>query len=90
MDPIFPVICAAIRKVKPSLAETELTPQTRFDQFFISSIEMAMIVFEVSDHFDLEIEPYMLLTVATIGEACSELQKMRQSQGHALESMSDA
>lgn len=90
MNEIEKVVYAAIRKVKPALTETELTPSTRFDLFNISSIEMAMIVFEISDHFDIEIEPYLLMTVATIGEACQHLQGMLASRHTNQESLSDA
>lgn len=69
MPSIEDVIYGAVRKVKLSLTETELTPATRFDQYNISSLEMAMIVFEINDYFDIEIEPYTLMTLACIDDA---------------------
>jgi acyl carrier protein len=63
------VIVAAVRKIKPSLTETELPPATRFDKYNISSLEMAMIVFEINDYYEIDIEPYTLMTLACIGDA---------------------
>ena len=76
------VICSAIRKVKPSLTETGLTSDTRFDQFNISSMEMAMIVFEINDHYDMEIEPYTLMTFSTIGDACRHIDQLLTERQH--------
>ncbi len=89
MEEIYRVVYDAIRKVKPALLETELSPATRFDLYHISSIEMAMIVFEVSDYFDVEVEPYLLMSVATIGEACTALHKIVQQRQPARALSSD-
>lgn len=79
MEEIYKVVYAAIRKVKPSLTETELTPATRFAEYYISSIEMSMIIFEINDYFDIEIEPRLLMAVESIGDVCTQLQALMQS-----------
>ena len=76
MPAIEDVIYDAIRKVKPSLMETELNRTTRFDQYNISSLEMAMIVFEINDYFDIEIEPYALMALANIDDAVAHVESL--------------
>ncbi|MBW3509295.1 MULTISPECIES: phosphopantetheine-binding protein [Janthinobacterium] len=84
------VIYEAIRKVKPSLIETELTPATRFDKFDIASLEMAMIVFEINDAFDIEIELYTLMTLDTIEDACVHVDQERRKSGAVGTVVADA
>jgi acyl carrier protein len=74
------VVYDAIRRVKPSLLETALTPATRFDAFHITSIEMSMIVFEISDYFDTEIPGYALMDLATVGDASRYIDKLLSSK----------
>ncbi|NEO04183.1 MAG: acyl carrier protein [Moorea sp. SIO1F2] len=76
MSTIEEVVYAAIRKVKPSLLETELSLATRFDDYRITSMEMAMIVFEIEDHYDIEIEAHTLIDFDTIGAACEFIAKL--------------
>lgn len=72
------VIYEAIRKVKPSLTETALTPSTRFDKYDISSLEMAMILFEINDAFEIEIELSSMMALATIEDACVQVDQVRR------------
>ena len=90
MHHIEQVIIAAIRKVKPSLTATELTRATRFDKYAISSLEMAMIVFEINDAFDLEIEMYTLMTLNCIGDACDLVERECRGRAPALAGVADA
>jgi len=62
-------IYRAVRKVKPSLSEEPLSPATRFEEYFISSLELAMITFEIEETYDLNIADANLDTFRDIGEA---------------------
>ena len=90
MHHIEQVVIAAIRKVKPSLTATELTRATRFDKYDIASLEMAMIVFEINDAFDLEIEMYTLMTLNSIGDACDLVERECGDRKPALAGVADA
>jgi acyl carrier protein len=77
------VLYTAIRKVKPSLLETTLTAQTRFDEFAISSMEMAMIVYEIDDHYDIDVPPHTLIGIGSIADACHYIDSLLQKKGIA-------
>lgn len=74
-------IYQAVRKVKPSLTDEPLNPQTRFDTYNISSLELAMITFEIEDGFDLEIADANLDTFQDIGEARDIVVSLLQQAG---------
>ena len=57
------------RKVKPSLTETPLSPETRFEDFSISSLELAMITFEIEDHYNINISSENLDTFINVAQA---------------------
>lgn len=63
-------IVTAVRKVKPSLADTSLEAEMRFDALGISSIEFITIIFEIEDFFDIQIVDRNLDDFHTYGEAC--------------------
>jgi acyl carrier protein len=77
-------IYKAVRKVKPSLTEEPLSPATRFDTYNISSLELAMITFEIEDHFDLDIADANLDTFVDIGEARDLVARLME-QAHGVQ-----
>ncbi len=62
-------IYRAVRKVKPSLVDAPLSPATRFEEYYISSLELAMITFEIEETFDLNIADANLDIFRDIAEA---------------------
>lgn len=62
-------IYQAIRKVKPSLQTIPLTPETRFENLGLESLERAIVVFELEDAYDLSIVEESLDTFETVAEA---------------------
>lgn len=62
-------IYRAIRKVKPSHADTPLTPDTRFVSLGLESLERAIVVFEIEDAYDIMMIDANLDTFRTIAEA---------------------
>jgi|SRR5436309_6783231 len=62
-------IYRAIRKVKPSLAQTPLTPDTRFESLGLESLERAIVTFELEDVYELSIVESNLDTFRTVAEA---------------------
>jgi acyl carrier protein len=62
-------IYEAIRKVKPSLQTIPLTPDTRFENLGMQSLERAIVVFELEDAYGLSIVDENLDRFQTIAEA---------------------
>jgi acyl carrier protein len=69
LEAIEQSIYDAIRKVKPSLKTIPLSPETRFENLGLQSLERAIVVFELEDTFDLSILDESLDTFETIAEA---------------------
>jgi acyl carrier protein len=68
-DAIEEQICIAIRKVKPSLQTIPLTPETRFENLGLQSLERTIVVFELEDLYEVSIVDESLDVFDTIGEA---------------------
>lgn len=78
------VVYRMTRKVKPSLRKAALTQETRFDDYEISSLELAMITFEIEDHFDLNIANANLDTFVNIREACDLVIRLLTNKGYVV------
>jgi acyl carrier protein len=62
-------IYRAIRRVKPSLEDRPLSPQTRFDALELESIERVTVVFEIEEVYSISILDQNLDTFRTVAEA---------------------
>ncbi|HEX6099230.1 MAG TPA: acyl carrier protein [Thermoanaerobaculia bacterium] len=62
-------IYRAIRKVKPSLGQTPLTPDTRFESLGLESLERAIVIFEIEDAYEISIIDANLDTFRNVAEA---------------------
>lgn len=69
LEAIEQQIYDAIRKVKPSLKTIPLSPETRFENLGLQSLERAIVVFELEDAFDLSILDESLDKFETIAQA---------------------
>jgi acyl carrier protein len=81
-------ICIAIRKVKPSLETIPLTPDTRFENLGLQSLELTIVVFELEDVYEVSIVEESLDTFKTIAEARDLVlmlmeRKHKQAEGAA-------
>lgn len=79
-DPLFEQISAAIAKVKPSLASFPLRLDTRFDSLGLSSLERAIVVFELEDAYDLSLVEASRDTFETVGEARDLIASMLEEK----------
>jgi acyl carrier protein len=79
-DPIFDCICAAIVKVKPILGEAPMNQAMRFESLGLSSLERAIVVFEIEDAYDLSIIAANLDVFETLGEARDLVQSMLEKK----------
>ena len=62
-------IYRAIRTVKPSLDVVPLTPDTRFDNLGLTSLDLITVVFEIEDAYGISIVEKRLDTFRTVAEA---------------------
>ena len=66
----------AIRRVKPSLETMALTPQTRFDELGLESLERTVVLFEIEDVYAISIVEQNLDTFETIAQARDLIAKL--------------
>jgi acyl carrier protein len=76
LEAIEQQIYAAIRKVKPSLKTIPLAPETPFENLGLESLELAIVVFELEDAYDLSILDEGLDKFETIAEAREVVSKL--------------
>jgi acyl carrier protein len=62
-------IYRAIRAVKPSLAVVPMSPETRFENLGLTSLDFITVVFEIEDAYGLSIVEQRLDTFRTVAEA---------------------
>jgi acyl carrier protein len=74
-------IYGAIRKVKPSLETIPLTPETRFDNLGMESLERAIVVFELEDAYNVSILEANLDIFQTIAEARATVASLLARKG---------
>jgi acyl carrier protein len=73
-------VYAALRRVKPSLENIPMTPQTRFENLGLQSIEMISVVFEIEETFGVSIVDQQMDGFRTVAEARSVVQKLAQGK----------
>jgi len=62
-------IYRAVRTVKPSLAVVPMSPETRFENLGLTSLDFITVVFEIEDAYGLSIVEQRLDTFRTVAEA---------------------
>ncbi|HLO77159.1 MAG TPA: acyl carrier protein [Magnetospirillum sp.] len=76
-----------IRRVKPSLTNTEFHHDTRFDALGIDSLHLITILFEIEEYFGISIVDRNLDDVVSVGEACETVCRLvaekRLAEGRA-------
>ena len=73
-------IYAALRRVKPSLENVPMTPQTRFENLGLQSIEMISVVFEIEEAFGVSIVDQQMDGFRTVAEARTVVQKLARGK----------
>lgn len=78
-SPVWEGIRNCIIRVKPSLTQTELLPNSRLDEYGVSSTEAITIVFEIEEMFGISIIDHDMYSFQTFGDLEAIVRRLKRA-----------
>ena len=80
MSDVASTVIAAIAKVK-RMPEEKITPESRFEELGVDSLDSIEILFELEEAFDLSVEDEAVQGMESVGQVIEAIEEAKAERG---------